>query len=135
MPLHRTTRLLLIIPAILLAIFLSLAVLISVFYEQEVKQLMVTQLNKHLRAEIKVDDFDFSILRHFPFAAFRMSNVLVKESGDPVKADTLLFAERIELLFNLTGLLEQDFTVRRIVIADGLSHIRIDKDGRPNYEI
>ena len=45
-----------------------------------------------------------------------MSNVLVKESGDPVKADTLLFAERIELLFNLTGLLEQDFTVRRIVI-------------------
>jgi hypothetical protein len=135
MPLNRTTRLLLFIPLALLALLFSLAVLISVFYEKEVKQMMIAQLNKHLRAEIKVNDFNLSVIRNFPFASFQMTDVLVKEAGDPSKADTLLYADRVALLFNLTGLLDNDFTIRRIVVSDGLSHIRIDKQGHPNYEI
>lgn len=135
MPLSRKTRLLIWIPVAILAVVFALAVLISVFYAQEVKQMMIAQLNKHLRTEIKVDDFDFSVLTHFPFASFQMSHVLVKEPADFKSNDTLLYADRIELLFNVTGLLDNDFTVRRIVVSDGVSNILIDKDGRPNYEI
>ncbi len=134
MPISRRTRILLIVPAALLAGVLLLAAVVSTFYEQEVKQAMISQLNRHLRAEIKVEDFSFSLLHHFPLASFELKNVLIKEVANRPDKDTLLHAGKVSLLFNIMGIFKKDFTIRSIQVADGNCKLRIDAQGVTNYE-
>ena len=75
--------------------FLALVLVVTVFYEAEVKQKIISELNRHLRSEIKVSDFDISLLRHFPFASFEMKEVTAMDAVAGKESDTLLRAERI----------------------------------------
>lgn len=111
-----------------------LAFLLGIFYEKEVKQLLIVQLNKNLKSEIQVKDFDFSLLHHFPYASFEMNEVVMKEATKRKEKDTLLAARNVSLLFNVAGLLKNDISIRKIVLADGFARVRVDKDGQNNYE-
>lgn len=115
--------------------FLALVLVVTVFYEAEVKQKIISELNRHLRSEIKVSDFDISLLRHFPFASFEMKEVTAMDAVAGKESDTLLRAERISLQFNLAGLLRKDIVIRRITANDGFIRLRIDEQGEPNYII
>ena len=121
------------ITAIVVLTFLFLGVIISAFYENEVKKMMLDQLNKNLATEIKVNEFNFSVLRHFPYASFDMKQVVAKEVTDNKDKDTLLYTEHLSLLFNMMGLFRNDFTIRKIVLKNGKVNIRIDEEGNSNY--
>lgn len=120
---------------ILTGAFVALTLIVSVFYADEVKQKIIRELNRHLRSEIKVADFDVSLLRHFPFASFEMKEVLAMDAAKGAARDTLLRAARISLQFNLTSLLRKDIVVRRISVSDGFIRLRIAENGEANYEI
>jgi hypothetical protein len=94
--------------------FFVLAATISMFYSKEIKQLIIGELNKHLATEIKVKEFNFSVIRHFPFASIDMDDVLIYDVTDSKKKDTLIYANRLALLsyryFN------KDVTVRKIIL-------------------
>ena len=94
---------------------------------------MIDQLNKNLVTEINVKEFDFSILKHFPYASFDMRQITAKEVTDKKEKDTLLYAEHVSLLFNIMGLFNKDFTIRKIVVKDGKVNIKIDELGKNNY--
>ena len=121
------------ITAIVVLTFLFLGVIISAFYGNEVKKMMLDQLNKNLATEIKVNEFNFSVLRHFPYASFDMKQVVAKEVTDNKDKDTLLYTEHLSLLFNMMGLFRNDFTIRKIVLKNGKVNIRIDEEGNSNY--
>lgn len=121
------------IAALVCLTFIFLGVIISAFYGSEVKKMMLGQLNKNLATEIKVDDFNFSVLRHFPYASFDMKKVVAKEVTDKKDKDTLLYAGHLSLLFNVMGLFRNDFTIRKIVLKDGRLNIKIDEEGKNNY--
>jgi hypothetical protein len=111
-----------------------LAATISLFYSKEIKQLIIGELNKHLATEIKVKEFDFSVIRHFPFASIDMDDVLIYDVTDSPKKDTLIYANRLALLFNITGIFNKDVTVRKIILDKGNLNIRIDTSGKGNYK-
>lgn len=121
------------ITVIVIVSFLALGIIIGVFYGNEVKKLMIDQLNKNLVTEINVKEFDFSILKHFPYASFDMRQITAKEVTDKKEKDTLLYAEHLSLLFNVMGLFSKDFTIRKIVLKDGKVNIKIDSQGKNNY--
>src|SRR5437870_4934943 len=79
--------------------FIILGGVIGTFYSNEVKKLMIDELNKNLATEIHVDAFSFSILRHFPYASFDMKRIMAKEVTGKMEKDTLLYAEHLSLLF------------------------------------
>lgn len=114
--------------------FFGLATLIGFFYSSEIKQLIITELNKNLATEIKVKEFDFSVLRHFPFASIDMNEVLIKEVKDIKGKDTLIYADHLALLFNIMGIFDKDVTVRKIIVANGKVNIKIDSAGNGNYK-
>lgn len=115
--------------------FFVLVLVVSVFYAAEVKQKIIAELNRYLRTQIRVNDFDVSLLRHFPLASFEMKGVVAMDACTGEQQDTLLLAERISLQFNLAGLLRKDIVIRRLTANDGFLRLRIDENGRPNYII
>ncbi|MCX6290500.1 MAG: DUF3971 domain-containing protein [Bacteroidetes bacterium] len=121
------------ITGIVMLSFILLCVVIGIFYGEEVKKLMIGELNKSLTTEVNVKEFDFSILRHFPFASVDMKQVVIKEATDKKIKDTLLYADHLSLLFNITGLFSKDFTVKKIVLKDAKVKVVMDENGKGNY--
>lgn len=106
---------------------------IGMFYGKEIKQLIITELNNHLDSKIHVSEFDFSVLRHFPYASFELKNVMIEENTKNQSKDTLLYSERLSLLFNIAGIFNKDVNLKRIIITNGSINIRIDSAGHGNY--
>src|SRR5712692_5723855 len=79
-------------------------IVIGFFYGEEVKQLIISEINKNLATEIKVAKIDFSLLRHFPDASVELHHVMAKDAIESKEKDTLLAADHLSLLFNLTGI-------------------------------
>lgn len=115
-------------------LIVGVAVLLSTAYKNEVKQAIIAQLNENLKSPIAVEDFDFSLISNFPFASFDLKNLLIRDVNESADKDTLLQARRVSLLFNVMGLWRNDFTIRRVVVQDGVCKIRLEKDGSTNYE-
>lgn len=119
--------------AITFGAVMIMGVLIGLFYSKEIKGLIISELNKNLSTEIKVEDFDFSVIRHFPFASFEMEKVLVYEAVEQPSKDTLLAAERLSLLFNFFEVFQKDVSIRKIIVKNGSITVRVDADGKDNY--
>ncbi len=120
--------------AICVAALLIAGVLISIFYGKEIRGLVINELNKHLVREIKVSDFNFSVIRHFPYASVEMENIYVRDSM-PGKNDTLLYAKRLSLLFNFYQVFSKNVSIKKIILKDGNINIRVDSLGKDNYHI
>lgn len=118
---------------IILAGFVSLGFLIGLFYGTEIKRMMLEQLNQHLATEIKVKEFHFSVLRHFPYASFDMEDVLTREVCDAPTKDTLLYAKHISFLFNIMGVFDNNIAVKKVLVKNGVVNIHIDAEGKNNY--
>ncbi len=112
---------------------LIIGFLTGVFYEKEIKQLILSEINKNLDTKIQIEEFDFSVLKHFPNAAFEMKNVVIEEISTTEKKDTLLYSKQLSLLFNIYDLLKKDITVKKILVNNGNINIRINAEGQGNY--
>ncbi len=113
--------------------FVVLGFILGNFYEKEVKQLLIGELNKNLDTKISVNEFDFSLLRHFPNASFDLNKVVIEEVSNAKIKDTLLYSEKVSLLFNVMSLFRKDISVKSIIVTNGKINIRIDSLGHGNY--
>ncbi len=120
------------------AIFISLVIigiLIGEIFGSKIKQLVVAEINKQLKVEVKVNgEIDFSVITNFPFASVSFNQVEVLESFVGSKSN-LLETEKISLLFNLLDLWRGDYTIYKIVIGKGKLNIAINEKGEANYLI
>lgn len=129
----RTLLFFLKITGVVLLGFVSLGLIIGFFYGSEIKKMMLAQLNQHLATEIKVKEFNFSVLRHFPYASFDMEEVMTKEVCDREEKDTLLYAKNISFLFNIMGVFDKNISIKKVLVKDGMANIHIDANGKNNY--
>ena len=104
-------------------------------YEDEVKAAVVSELNKHLKAEVRIDpkDMDLTIIRSFPDCSMEFKKVLMLEALPIKQRDTLLFARRINLNFNIRDLWNKHYRIHKIKVSQALMKLRVLKDGRVNY--
>lgn len=121
-----------IIVAFLLCFFLT-ATLIGIFYEKEIKQLIISEINKNINTKISVGEFDFTVLRHFPNASFELKDVVIDGVTENNTRDTLLYSKRLSLLFNIKDVFSKDINIKKVFVYDGGLNIRIDKQGHGNY--
>src|SRR6476646_9605418 len=94
----------------LTVIFLSLCIGIAVtcfiivkYYQDDVKEYVVGELNKKLNTQVIIDgkDIDFTILKSFPYASLNFKNVKALDACDFSHKDTLFKAAEISFQFNL----------------------------------
>lgn len=121
------------IAGIFLLAFVALGLLIGFFYGDDIKKMIIVELNKNLDTEIQVEKFEFTVFRHFPFASVDLENVMAKGVLKSLPNDTLLYAQRISLLFDISSIFKNDISIKKIVAKKGVLNIRLDAEGNNNY--
>lgn len=119
---------------ILLGVVLLLAVLIPVLFEDKIKQIFISELNKSLATPVTLneDDIHLSLFKHFPDASLVFNNVGIRESF-PKSQKNFLEAKEISLLFNFWSILRGNYTIEKLVVRDGFCNLVTDKKGNINY--
>lgn len=126
----------LIITLIVSVIFITgISTLLVIVYEDDVKALIIKELNKHLNTEVRVEpkNIDLTILKSFPNCALEFKDILALESNDKNEKDSLLYAGRLALEFNIQDLFNKNYTIKSIVLEDATAKMKVDKKGKPNY--
>lgn len=126
--------------AIILLAFLGtvgiLASLGQYFFENEVKQYVKSALNKVLTAPVDVDEINFSLIQKFPRASISFEEVLAWDAFPGVKGnDTLFYAKRVFLEFNILDVIQKKYILREIEIDDADIRLKWNKKGEVNYII
>lgn len=117
-----------------LIVCVSLITLLFV-YEDEVKAAIVTELNKHLKAEVKIDpkNIDLTIIKTFPDCSIQFNNLLMLEALQVKNRDTLLFAGQLNLHFNISNLWNKKYDIEKIKLKDAITKLSVSQNGTPNY--
>jgi hypothetical protein len=127
--------------AVIILLPLVFVTIVSVFYTDEVKQMLLGEINKSIRTQVQVKKIDISLISMFPDASLVFSDVVVFSPEDfrdadfpKMNTDTLLKAEAVYLRFNIFDILKKKYTIKAIEIHDGTALILNDKKGNGNYE-
>src|SRR5688572_17354927 len=121
---------------ILLCLLVVSSLLTLLFvYQDEIKSTIITELNKHLNAEVKIDpkNIDLTIISTFPDCSIEFKDVLMLEALQIKNRDTLLFAGRLNMHFNIKDIWNKKYEIRKIKIKDGVLKLKVLKNGTNNY--
>lgn len=120
---------------VLLFLIAGAGFVIGYWYQDEVKEYVIGELNKQLNTEIIVDgkNIDFTVLQNFPNASVDFKNVKALDAVQKNKKDTLFSAGVISFQFNILDIFKKNYRVKKIEIEDVKLRVRIDRDGNDNY--
>jgi hypothetical protein len=117
-------------------LFLTGGLLGAIFYyEDEIKAAIIKELNKNLKAEVKIDpkDIDVTILSSFPDCALRFRNVLMYEALKKKNRDTLLFAGKLDLHFDFLDMWRDKYEIHKLSITNCIIKPLVNSKGQNNY--
>jgi len=109
-------------------------VLYSYYYGDEVRQFVLTELNKQLDVEVQVDDISFSVLQNFPHASVIFKGVRSNEqlSGQQKQ---MINAGEISLLFNMWNLVTGNYEIDKLRIDKAFLNLEVGADGETNFSV
>lgn len=131
----KSLKILLAIAGSLLLATVLLIFLVQYLNGERIKNLLVSELNKHLTVEVSVVKADVSLFKSFPFASLILSNTAMKPPKELSDAPGLIHAENIALKFNLISLITGKYTIRSIKIHNASLTIYEDEFGKNNFNI
>lgn len=132
---------------VILLSFLSLLLLLAItafvivrFYEDEVKQILVVQINKQLVTPVSVKDIELSLFKKFPSASLEFTDVTA-ESVQPADSlegaqrftERLFEAHKIFLQFNILDIFYGNYTIKKIDIEEAKMNLLVTSDGNDNF--
>lgn len=116
-------------------IIITAGVALAKMYEQEIKQYLVSYLNKYVTTEVEIDDIHLSFWRRFPQASVSFENTLIHDQNNPAENDTMLFAEDLVLEFNIWEVFSGNYTVQHIEATNTVLNLSVNANGQENYLI
>ena len=119
---------------VLLALGIASLFVFGKYFEKQVKQIIVSEINKQITSEVKVESIELTLIRRFPYASLYFRNVQIMDR-DTVNPGILLEAQSIFLKFSIIDLLQGRYNLKRIEIDDGKASLRDFKDETDNYSI
>lgn len=137
-PTKHLKRFLKLIPFILSGIIVLLmiaALIITVFYEKKVKEIIVAEIEKQIIPKIQIESLDFSLIRKFPYASLHFKNVIIFNEKGETDGQHFLIAKSIYFKFKLFDLFSEQYKIRKIQLNYATLNLRINKDGTDNYHI
>ncbi|MBL7110942.1 MAG: hypothetical protein ISS19_03255 [Bacteroidales bacterium] len=127
---------------LIIGLLLIAGVVISKFYEEEIGQYAIQELNKHIESPVSVEKIDLTLFRKFPDASVHFKNVYIPsvagfnaEQFQEHNTDTLLFLKDVFFQFSLKGLFNHRYEVREVHISKGDANLFIDPAGKSNFVI
>lgn len=126
---------LLITGGVILFLFVALLTL-PLLFKDEIKDLVVEQVNKSLNAKVDIGDVDLSFIRNFPSASVLVKDVCVV-GKDSFARDTLLSLEEASVVVNIKSFInsENGYQVNKVVLTRPNIYAHVLKSGRANWDI
>lgn len=122
-----------------LGIVLSIVLLISgglYFFKDEIIQLVLKEVNQHLKSKVSVSNVDLTFWGTFPNLSVDFNHVFIQDSYDnSTVSDTLLYSDQIRLKFNPIDVWRENYTVKKIDVAPGTIQLKVNQTGEVNYDI
>lgn len=118
--------------AILLVLIGGLGIFFTNFYEDEVKNFIITKINEEVAIPINVEKVTFSVFKKFPYASLEFNNVVLKPTNS--KQD-LASIRSVFLQFNIIDVINKNFVIKKIAIENGSLTLLVDKLGKDNFHI
>ena len=119
---------------VLVVLFLAAAVLVPVFYKQQIMGLVQTGIDDHIDATVHFKDVGISLFRHFPHLSVRIKDMSITGKDTFVK-DTLFSAPGIDISLDLVKAIKGDFDILKIDVVQPRIHAIVHADGKANWEV
>lgn len=120
---------------IVLGIFLLISGVLY-FFKDEICGIVVSEVNKHLKAKVTVAEVDLTFWSTFPNVSVDFNQVFIRDSYANASAkDTLLYSDRIRLKFNPVDLWNENYHVEAIEVDPGTVQLKVNQKGEVNYDI
>ncbi len=94
----------------------------------------IVEANKYLKAPVSVGKISLSLFDRFPQVAIKFENITIQESIPESKAH-LLNAKKLYLSFDVIKVIQKQYVISEIHIANGNILVRTDSLGRHNFDI
>lgn len=114
---------------------LGISISLVFIYEDQVINLIIKELNKHLKTEVRIDpkNIDLTIIKSFPNCAIEFKKLTAMDAKEFKSKDTLLYADRLALEFNIKDLFNKNYTIKKIALQKAKCYLKVDKKGNANY--
>ncbi len=118
----------------LLFIIIAL-ILIPIFFKDQLKEMVIAEVNKSLNAKLSLEDFDLTFISTFP----KMKIVLINaklEGKDKFKGVTLMDMKELRAHVGLWDVISSDqISIKSIEVIDPTFDVRVLQNGLANYDI
>ncbi len=119
--------------AVLIGLLISTLLVIGIFFDKEVKEFLVKQLNKQLNSKISVQKIELTLFEKFPMASLKFTGVVAKDATNSEQKDTLLIAQKVYLQFNIWDIFEKKYQIKNIDIENADLKLKVYNDESDNY--
>lgn len=117
--------------SLLIVALMIVLIVIAAFFDQQISERILSEINKQLKSELMVADVSLSLLSGFPDASIDMNEVILYDSRE----GTLLEAEYLSFRFGLFSLFGSDINVKTVRIDNGALFVHYNKKGQANFDI
>jgi vacuolar-type H+-ATPase subunit H len=120
---------------ILLLVLIILLILIPILFKDQIKQMVIDEVNKSLTAELSLEDFDLTFISTFPNMTIELMNAKLtgKNEFDGV---VLMDIENISAHVGLWDVISGDqIAIDEIHVTNPTFDVRVLQDGLANYDI
>jgi uncharacterized protein involved in outer membrane biogenesis len=124
----------LIVFGVLFGLFVLAAILIPVFFKDDIRAAIEKEASKSVNADIVFEDFDLSFFSNFPNVTAQLETIGVMNRA-PFEGTMLFAAKKFEVEINLADLLGDEIRVKGISLIEPVVTIKVLKDGRANWDI
>lgn len=117
-------------------LFLLIAIiLIPIFFKDEIKELVIDEVNKTLNAKLELDDFDLTLLSTFPNMSVQLHGARLKGVGE-FKDVTLADIKRLRADVGFWDVIKGDqLEIDAVHIYEPKIDVRVLQNGKANYDI
>jgi len=116
---------------IFLVIVLGAVFVIASLFQDQIGQRIVREINRQITTELRVQDFRLSLFRAFPSASISLKEVELQGAD----RDLLLDAGEVSFRIGYSSIFGSSIKINSVLIANGSLRVRIDPQGRANYDI
>ena len=117
---------------VIIALLVISMFVIPHFYKDEIAELLKTEINKQLTAEVNFEDIDLSLFRNFPNFSLGLRGLSIRNSP----SDTILTADGLYITIGLFSVIKDEAVeIKSIKIEKPELFLKVDKQGKENWNI
>ncbi|MCS7074014.1 MAG: AsmA family protein, partial [Bacteroidia bacterium] len=109
--------------------------MIPIFFEEDIHNAIKKEINAKIKAKVDYSGFSLSLIRDFPNASLRLSNLTVI-GLEEFHSDTLANLGNLQVSANLLSVISgQKIEIKKILLEDGKILAKVLKNGKANWDI